>query len=101
MFPMLYSPESNAFFFACTGAVSPYGTTISESEARLITGRSTPWSRNLGWCRTRPSRGVKPTRKDQSAHCTWFPVTWNEAPSGWVISIGFRSVRAGPTYLGR
>lgn len=38
------SPMSKTFLFQCVGEVSPYGTTISESAARYMIGRTVPRS---------------------------------------------------------
>ena len=40
--PIPTSPMSNTFLFQCVGSESPYGTTISERDARYTTGLSCP-----------------------------------------------------------
>ena len=56
------------------------GTTISVTEARNTIGRILPPSLMPSSCKTRPSRGVKPTRKDQFCHSTCQPSTVKLGP---------------------
>src|SRR5438093_4507491 len=58
--PMPYSPESNAFFRFCVGPGSPYGTTISDSDARYKIERFLAPSWYVRLCNVNPSRELKP-----------------------------------------
>jgi len=48
----------------------------------------------------RPSRASNPTRSCQPSQDSWLPSRVKLGPSGWVISIGRRSGRVGPTKSG-
>ncbi len=56
---------------------------------RWMMGRTTPSSlKPISW-RTRPSRGLKPTRNCQPIHSTALPLSVKLGPLGWTTLSGF------------
>lgn len=75
----------------------PHRRRVGVGHHHLGDGRAVHHGRPAmdSWCRVRPSRTSNPNRNFQSAQLIWLPSTVKLAPSGWMISMGLRSVRGG------